>query len=125
MKSTLETFSEKVVHSALQINAQNEQNLGFDPAALLELIEQIATVFMEIMNNCPNKSGLPLSIKKPNFMQRIRFRGAVRSAVEGNLKAKLYANKLADSAMREAAKLTDAEIVKLVDEAESLDNWIV
>lgn len=125
MKSTLEAFAEKVVNTTLNINAKNDKNLGFDPTALLELIEQVATVIMEIMNNCPNKSTLTTSVKSPNFMQRIRFRSAIRNAVEGNLRAKIYASKLAETAMQEAAKLSDDEILKVVDESATLDNWIV
>lgn len=132
MKSTLEVFSEKVVHGTLNIQPKkkgesDELNLGLDITAITALIEVVAQVILEIMTNCSDKQRLPTSVKKPNFMQRIRFRAAVKDAVEssGNLRAKVYAGRLADNVMKEAATLTEEEILKIVDEAETLDNWII
>ena len=126
MKSTLETISEKIVYGALNVQP-DDKNLSLDPIAIAALIEVIAQVILEIMANCPDKKNLPTSVKKPNFMQRIRFRAAVKEAVDtsGNLRMKIYAGRLSENAMREAATLSDAEILKVVDEVESLDNWII
>jgi hypothetical protein len=129
MKSSLEQFAEKVVNTALNTKPETKEgDVGaIDIAALTQLIEVVAQVVMEVMNNCPAKSTLALSVKKPNFMQRVRFRNAVKGAVDscGNFKLRALSGKLAEVSIAEGAKLTDDEIAKIVDESENLDNWLI
>jgi len=128
--SHLQTFSEKVVAQATntQPESLNEAALGIDFVAILKMIELIGTIITELTAMCPNQAvGMKASIKKPNWLQKVKFRFKVieHARASGISKAVAMSGKLADACIDIAGKMTEDEISKIILEAEPTDNLLI
>lgn len=128
--SKLHDFSQGVAAATFDIhkNEATEERLGIDFVALLALIEAIGQTVMTLINNCPNKSNLKNAVKNPSWLQRIRFRAALKEHldVSGHFKLRALAGKAADNCFKEVARLTDDELELLLQETQNdPDNWLL
>lgn len=126
----LHDFSQSVAAATFDVNKNeaNEERLGIDFIALLTLIESIGQTIMTLINNCPNKNNLKTAVKNPTWLQKIRFRAALKEHldVSGHFKLRVLAGKAADNCFKEAAKLNDEELDLLVQETQNdPDNWLL
>jgi hypothetical protein len=128
MKSHLENFCTKVAYKTYDVDAADvdTKNLGIDITVILMLIETIAPIVLELIDNCQNQANLKNSVKSPNWLQKVRFRALVKKSLDssGQSKFKYLSGKVADAFLAESAKLTDADLDKLLDES-SVDNWLI
>ena len=120
----VETFSVRIVES-LEGSKPADSYGAVDWAKLIELV---ATIITSLLMNCPASSDVKVvgAAKSPEFMQRVRFRSEVRSAVRGSGVA-AYRDRdgvLADAIIAGAAGLTDGEASAVVFEARN-PNWIL
>lgn len=131
IKTNLETFSEKVAANALGVDVadlNNETKLrGFDIVAILELIQVIGQIVTAVMEMCPQQNDLAKAVSNPTWMQKVLFRVAVSREINklGNPKLRGMSGKIATAYFTEASKMTEPEIVKVVEEVTVLDNWLV
>jgi hypothetical protein len=126
MKTKLETFAEAVAHNTL--GKPDDNNAQFDIVAILQFIELVGTIVNELINACPaNNKAVRESFKKPNWLQRVRFRAAVKQNCDccARLQFRAHAGKLADNMINEASKMTDEDLDKVISEVRDLDNWII
>ena len=129
MKTGLEKFAETVAYKSFEVNPNDlrENDKGIDIAAILALIETIATIIKTVTDMCPNKSNLAKIAKNPSFTQRILFRAEARKACNDseNWQVKRMGVKAAVNALNEASKMTEEDLQKIVDEIALIDNGII
>jgi hypothetical protein len=129
MISNLEKFCKVVAEKTLDVKVNELQGSekGIDIAAILAFIETLATVIQSVSSLCPNKSKLAEIAKNPTFTQRILFRSEVRKSFSDSdsfLIRRMHM-KAAQNAIDEAAKMDTADLLKIVDEIELIDNGII
>lgn len=125
MTTNLEGFCSKVAYRSYGID---ETNRGIDINTILQLVQVIAPIVIQLIQGCPaNQSGLKNSIKNPNWLQRVRFRAQVKDVIDtsGYREYRSLSGKVAEAFIAEAAKLTDEDVGKMVEEVVVLDNWII
>jgi len=135
MQTNLELFSTTVATNVLGVNIDSlkanpddKADATLDINTILQYVELIGQIVTEVMNLCPaNNKGLRESIKHPSWLQRVRFRAAVKQTLDtsGLLQFRSTSGKLADALISEAAKQTDDQIDKVISEVRDLDNWII
>jgi hypothetical protein len=135
MQTNLELFSTSVAGNVLGVNIdglkadeQNTEDNGIDINTILKYVEMIGQIVNEIVNICPaNSKGVREAVKHPNWLQRVRFRAAVKQTCDccAFLQFRPTSGKLADTLISESAKLTDDQIDKIISEVRDLDNWII
>lgn len=128
MKSNLEIFCEKVAFRAYEVDNSvvDNKNLGIDIMTILALVEVIAPIVIQLIQNCPNKSNLKSSVKSPNWLQKVRFRAMVKDSLDtsGYHQYRSMSGKVAEAFLAESAKLKDEEVSKIVEET-TVDNWLI
>ena len=95
---------------------------GFDPAALLALVQATIKTVMELLANCPaaRRSGFASTVKRPGMFQRARVTRATARACndccvnDSNIRG--YAADIAQEIIASAAELSDEEITAIVSE---------
>lgn len=96
--------------------------VGIEIEVIIILIETITAMIIEIMNNCPaNDDQVRKSIKRPGFMQRVRFRVLVMETCrQGEPRWRGEANRIASIMMAQAKAYPDDEIDAVVDQCRNL-----
>lgn len=124
MKSNLQVFSERVAYATYDASPDN--NKAIDIMVILGLIEVIAPIVIELIGNCQNKSALKSSVQKPTWLQKVKFRAQVKSALDasGESKYRFLSGKVATAFLAEATKLTDEDMNKILEETE-IDNNLI
>lgn len=127
MKSNLEKFAESVVMEAYGVDALTEEKLGVDIDQILKLVELVASVVAQIMESCPDKKNLANSLQKPSFLQRVRFRSALKSVIDssGQLKLKAMTGKVADACFNIVSQTTPDVVNNAIEEILDPENAII
>lgn len=126
MTSNIENFCSSVAYRSYEVEPNNLKNLGIDISVIIGLVQVIAPIVVQLIQNCPNKSNLKTAVKKPNFLHRIKFRTQVKDVIDtsGYREYRALSGKVADAFIAEAAKLKDDDIDKMITEV-NVDNWII
>ena len=131
IKTNLESFSERVAATALDLNVadlSDETKLrGFDIIAILELVQVIGQIVTAVMEMCPQQANLAKAVHEPSWMQKVLFRVAVSREINklSNPKLRGMSGKIANAYFSEVAKMSEPDIAKVVEEVTILDNWLI
>lgn len=125
---SLEHFAEKVAADVELAQATGPDGAA-EPQAGGAIIEMIMQIVMQLLANCPmaRNADIVKAVQKPTLRLRAQFRAAVSGACEQCFRAqfKSKAWDIAESCMKQAAALTEAEALAVIEDATSTDFMVV
>lgn len=127
MKSNLEKFAESVVMQVYGVDKLTEDNVGVDIDQILKLVELVAQTIAQIMENCPDQRNLANSLQKPSFLQRVRFRAALKNVIDssGQLKLRALSGKVADACFDLSSQATPDIVNNAIEEILDPSNAVI